>query len=334
MREKVLLALATLLLSSCDFIIDNIPYVDNSVYFDSPPVKIPNLYLKSFPKERKGVLLNYLASSSEWHVTTVNGSLLALKRDNSRSSCEKPMSLNLPSESLDGKVDFSQESGIFFNFSPEVGMSKDVEPKNRVKENTTVSLRIEQLRSHVTVYNLVVENQDKSLELYQRRGTSEDFYDKSLHNTLMSVSRDLEKLAKSRSINDQEIDPSILPPGSVKYSKNQVVSIIKQFPERFGNDHILSGYANFGKKGLIYVKAIRQKDGAELLGHKVSTNAEYIGWSSNLNRKFGFCIRISPGGTASDKPSFLADIQVWFHPADGSPETMFHQETLRLVVRE
>jgi hypothetical protein len=324
-REKILLALTALLLSSCGL------FNDKSAHVSSPPITIPTFYLSFFSKDKEDVLLNYLASSSDWHVTSINGSLLAIKRSNNHH-CKEPLMLNLPSASLDGKVNFSG-GGPFFNFSPEVGISRYVEQANRVKENTTVSLKMDVRGSYGTTYEMVVENQDKSLELYQD-GFAEDFQNKRIHNILVGISYELEKLAKSRSITDREIELSILPPSSVKHSKNQIVSITKQYPERFSNAHIVSGYANFGKKGLIYVKAIRKRDGSELLGDKSSTNAEYIGWSSDPNRKFGFCIGIHPEGTAIDKPSFLADIQLWFHPSDGSPEIMVHKETLRLNARE
>jgi hypothetical protein len=326
MRRKLLLVLITLLLSSC------YPFINNSIYVDSPPIKIPNLYLKSFPKEKRDVLLNYLASSSDWHVTTVNGSLLALNREEFKSSCERPIMLGLPSQYYSGEIPFTLD-GLIFIFSPEVGMSRSVEPENRVKENETVSLKMEKMKPpYGNSYRLIVENQDKSLELFQG-GNSEDFQNKQLYNKLTGISRKLEKLAKSTSMNSQEIDPSILPPGSVKYSRNQIISIKRDndiSPSPTHNYHIVSGYINLGKRGFVYVKAIRKEDGKLLLSEQTSTNAEYVGWSANLNRKFKFCIEIEPDGGASTKLDYLADIQIWFHPSDGSPEIMLHQKTSRL----
>lgn len=335
MEKRLLLTLLALLLSSCYPFINNSANVDNSVYVDSPPVKIPNLYLKSFPRERKDVLLNYLASSSDWHVTTINGSLLALKREEWESSCEKPMYLGLPSSYDDGKVPFKLNDSIFI-FSPEVGTSQWVKLENRVKENETVLLkmRVEQpLRTYPsrTYYELIVENEDKSLELFQG-GWSEDFQNKQLYKKLTGISHELEKLVKSTSMNSQEIDPSILPQNSVKYSKNQIVSIKRNdniVDSPVHNYHTVSGYINLGKKGFVYVKELRKESGKVIVSDKSSTNAEYVGWSADPNKKMKFCIGITPSGGGT-QPHPLAYIQVWFHPSDDGPEIMLHQQTLRL----
>jgi hypothetical protein len=335
MKEKLLLLALplSLLLSSCYFFRREI---DNSTYVNSPLIEIPNLHLKSFPKKRKDILLKYLASSSDWHVTSVNGSLLALKREDNERSCKKPMWLDRPSNSASDGIFFLALPQLIFNFSPEVGISRLVKPENRVKENETVSLKMEKMQPpYGTSYKLIIENQDKSLELFQK-GQPEDFKNKRLYNILTGVSRELEKLANSKSMNSQEIDPSILPPGSVKYSKNQIVSIKKDssLPTDRHNQHIVSGYINLGRKGFVYSKAIKKENGEILFTYKDGANVEYVGWSSDPNQKFNFCINVDPGGGTSKKPDFLADIQIWFHPSDGSPETMLHQQTLRLNVQE
>lgn len=335
MKRKLLLLSSILsLLSSC--------YVrdwrsESDTYVNSSPINIPNLHLKAFSKERKDVLLNYLASSSEWHVTSINGSLLALERDldPKGAPCQLPMALGLPSSYPEGRIPFG-DGGLFFNFSPEVGQSKYVEPENRVQEGTTTSLKMKERKVNppYTSYELVVENQDKSLELY-KGGLSDNISSKGLNNILTKISRQLEKLDKSTPGNSQEIDPSILPPGSVKYSQEQIVSIRRLEPKSpRSNRYTISGYINLGKKGFVYVKVINKKTGEKMLGDTASTNAEYVGWSSDPKKKFNFCLGINPAGSMKDFPNFPAHMQLWFHPSDGSQEFIVAQHPILVHVRE
>ena len=327
MRRKILLLALTLFLSSscisCSKAFDTKP--DEEIYIMSPPINIPNLHLNYFSKGRKDLLFRYLASSSKWHVTSVNGSLLALKRELSSSPCV-PESLGLPSSYPGGKIPFP--GGDFFDFSPEVSKDSYLPPQTRVDENTTIPLKM--VKRYYTESLLIVEDHDKSLNLVI--GESSDNVNRErTQKILIDISRQLDKLANLKSVNNQEIDPSILPPGSVKYSRNQIVSI----KEKTRGDYIISGYINPGKKGFVYLNIIinkRSEQGSH--PNTSSTNAEYVGWSIDPNKKFNFCLGASLNGYQSDqKEAFKnvpADVQLWFHPSDGSPESMIFSQSIAI----
>jgi hypothetical protein len=338
MRGKSWLFILTLfLLSSCAFFNEQ---SDEETYGNSSPIAIPNLYLSYFSQGRKDSLFRYLASSSKWHVTSLDGGLLAFPRE-SFNPCVVPKTLGLPSSYPDGEIPFmSLGGGTYLNFSPEKDWFGNKSLQSRAIENTTHSLKLRKIDHKSSVpsndmeSSLIVEAHDKSLNLAISEH-SDGISRKHTRETLTDVSYQLKKLAHSNSMNDQEIDPSMLPPGSMKYSQNQIVSI-KEGEGKFRgyNRYVISGYVNLGKKGFVYVKVLYTKNKKQILGDTTSTNAEYVGWSSDPKKKFNFCIGMSTDGTAKDVPSFPADIQLWFHPSDGSQEIMISQQTVRLKARD
>jgi hypothetical protein len=330
MKEKLfLLALTLFLSSSC---ISCGKASDKRIYISGPSIAIPNLHLNYFSKGRKDLLFRYLASSSEWHVTSINGSLLALQRESS-STCN-PIVMPLPSSYPYGVIPFSG-GGTLFNFSPEINRhwyaypENKGYPENRVDEGKTISLKMEKWRSIGS--SLIVEAHDKSLNLAISEG-SDDISRKYTHKILTNISHQLEKLANFKSMSAQEIDSSILPLGSVKYSQDQIISI----KERSRGDFIVSGYINPGKKGFVYLKVIISETPEHIFYADTSgTNAEYVGWSIDPKQKFNFCLgAASLNGYQKDQKesskNVPADLQLWFHPSDGSPESIIFRQSMTI----
>lgn len=300
--------------------------------------KIPDLKLLFFSENHKDILVNYLSKSSEWHVFPIYETVIAIRRDKDRNC--KPLLLPYPSSYPNETIPPIQNN--FLNLFPDRSLSFDKSRSlrydlsgNKAEENTEIRLAMEKTHGnhsdpHSLESNLVVESKDKKISLHVYE-SSRDTQRSTTTKYLVSVSKELEKLARITE-EDQYVDDSLLPLGSTVISSDQVIEIQK-IGHEYSGEYSVSGYINPGEKGIIYLKVINKKTGGLLLSDKKGTNAEYVGWSSNLNKKFKFCLGTRQlAATRNDGIKVLAEFQLWFKPSNNSSEKMLDKQTLLVDV--
>jgi hypothetical protein len=297
--------------------------------------KIPNLNLDFFADDRRrDILFDYLTKSSEWHVFPIYETIVAMKRVESKT-CD-PVIVPFPSSYPFGVIPGLGDFLDLYADTSKIRESNSI-PRNIAIENSQIRLTMEKpyvppdnlyARSNALLSTLIIESKDKKLSL-QSFDNSEDIHRPITTKYLMSIGKELEKLAKFVSKGDRLPDESILPPRSIIISAQPMMSV-EQSPNRYLGEYSISGYVNPGQKGFIYLKLIRNKTGKVFRSEQESTNAEYVGWSNNPNQKFNFCIGAAIRGSADDAVNVSVDFQIWFKPEDRSPEKMLIRQT-RLV---
>jgi hypothetical protein len=301
--------------------------------------KIPNLHLGYFSKDKKDILLDYLSKSSEWHVYPAYSTIIANKRK--KHSCKNrvpELTLNpsrYPNNLLPvlgvNFIDLYPDTNKFPKNTNNKGINTEIEVvegsditlnkwRTGKSENSSDSLIYDM--NFFTAY-LTVKSNDKKLTLHAFN-SSQNNIGSSITSFLNSTSEELRRLAKYSEKN-QPIDLSILPSESIITSSRQVVNIDMLGA---GGDHNVYGYINPMQKGFIYLKIIRKDTNKVIRFDKEGSNAEYVGWSSDANQKFNFCIGAHLRGYNEDIRPVLTEFQLWFQPSDNTPEHMLYTKTL------
>ncbi len=293
--------------------------------------KIPNLNLEFFADNRKDILIDYLTKSSEWHVFPIYETIVAKKRAESKTC--NPVMASFPSSYPSGAIPGLGDFLDLYADTSKIRESSSV-PRNMATENSQITLTMEnpsepsdniQAQSDALLSDLIIESKNKKLSLHSF-DNSEDIHRPITTKFLASTSKELEKLVKFTKKGNQIADKSILPPGSTLIFPQPMILVEER--SRYHGEYNVSGYLNPGQKGFIYLEVIYNKTGKKVFrSQKESTNAEYIGWSNNPNQKFNFCIGAKLRGSADEARNVPVDFQIWFKPADLSPEKMLIQKT-------
>jgi hypothetical protein len=295
--------------------------------------KVPDLYLGYFSEDKKNILLDYLSKSSEWHVFPLHGTVLAYKRTD--ILCEREVISVIPSRHKNNII--PDLGGDFINLYPEINkLSKQVNSENISNENTEILLKEVKIHQEEIPSNgfvekgnvntsLVVNSSSQKLALHTNEYHS-DLREFSSTKTsfLNSTSRELKQLANHSNRGDRLTDLSILPYGSMITSSQQIINI----KDMGAGYHSISGYINLLQKGFVYLKIIRKDSNEVWISDKEGSNAEYVGWASNINQKFNFCIATKLRGYGNDENPILTEFQLWFKPDDNSSERLVHTKTL------
>ena len=291
----------------------------------SKPIKIPVFHLRHWA-ENKLILQDYLASSKDWHVAPIDGTVVAIPRMKG-AGCE-PLRLVQPGGYSDSIFPFPKTS--LLNLNPPPNTRFDQSLKNVFHENSTAYLSMKKNEDGYLSSLTIIKNENIGFMVQ----VFEDSLDASRSfttNLLMDISSQMGKIKKVASSDVSNVDLSILPPGSAIISPSEKISIENSRDERFGM-YIVSGYINPGERGFIYLKVNRKADGKSInmfsKDETEGTNAEYIGWSKNSKQKFNFCLAASLQGGPNDSGKILSEFQIWFRPSNGGLERLLHKKTL------
>jgi hypothetical protein len=293
--------------------------------------KIPNLNLHFFSKDRKDTLIDYLSKSLEWHVFPINKTVIAIRRGEDKNC--NPIMLPLPSAYPSGYVHPIKYN--FLNLFPDASQALGTAlQEGKAYEDSEVLLSMKKIHESQKYYslesNLVIESKNKKISFYTYE-SSRDIQRLTTTKYLVFISKELGRLAEYAKKN-QHINDSFLPSNSTTNSSTQIVNIRKLEDEGTGSFSI-SGFINPGEKGIIYLKVMNKRTGEFILSDQEGTNAEYVGWSNNLNKKFNFCLGTKNlTGTINDKGKVLAEFQTWFKPSYRSPERILDRQTLLIDV--
>ena len=297
--------------------------------------EIPNLNLDFFADDHKDILIDYLIKSSEWHVFPIYETIVAMKRDESKTC--NPVMASFPSSYPDRTIPGLGNFLDLYSDTSKIRESSSV-PRNIATGNSQIKLAMEKpysppdniyARSNTLLSKLIIESKNKKLSLHSF-DNSEDIHRPVTTKFLMSTSKELEKLIKFTKKGKQLVNESILPPRSSLISSQLMMFVEKRshYGEYYSGKYKVYGHINPGQKGFVYLEVIYSKNRKKVfLSQKESTNAEYIGWSNNPNQKFNFCIGVNLTGSADETSNVPVDFQIWFKPADLSPEKMLIQKT-------
>jgi hypothetical protein len=300
----------------------------NRAKSESISLKIPSMYLDYFPEGRKDILIDYLSKSSEWHVFPLRGTIIAIKRE--KTEVCSPILESLPSSYPGGIISGLKNS--FLNLSSDVHQPPEFDyPIGRFIDNDVILLTMEpsydsneRTVNPIMRSSAIIESKDRKISLHAYE-YSTDKQRKSTKNYLMSVSNELKKLVGVIDMKNENADDSILPLGSSVLAPKQVVSA-KVNIEGSSLLYSVSGFINLGKKGFVYLKFLDKSSGDFIQPDQESTNAEYVGWSKNTDRKFNFCLGRKMRRNATER-SVSLEVQLWFKPFDNSPEKLLYKET-------
>jgi hypothetical protein len=320
--------LSLIILNSCAPYYPELDKYNKKIYTQ---YKIPNLNLDFFADNRRDILIDYLTKSSEWHVFPIYETIVAIKRSESKT-CNPvivPFPSSYPYRTIPGLGDFLD----LYADTSKIRESSSV-PRNMATENSQITLTMENpsepsdnihAQSDALLSDLIIESKNKKLSLHSF-DNSEDIHRPITTKFLASTSKELEKLIKFTGKGTQFADQSILPLGSTLISPQPMILVEQR--SRYHGEYNVSGYLNPGQKGFIYLEVIYNKTGKKVFpSQKESTNAEYIGWSNDPNQKFNFCIGVQLRGSADEAMNVPVDFQIWFKPANRSPEKMLIQKT-------
>jgi hypothetical protein len=325
--QRMLLFLLMISLSSCLSHSVNTNY-RNRANSESLSINIPNMYMDYFSEEKKDILIDYLSKSSAWHVFPFRGTTIAMKRENAKVC--NPILESLPSSYPGGVISGLKNS--FFNLSRDVYQPPEFDyPVNKLISNNVILLTMdpsydsnERIVNPLMSSNLIIGSKDKKISLHVHEDST-DKQRESTKNYLIAVSNELKKLTNAIDTKKENIVDSILPLGSSILAPEQVISI-KADTEGGSILYSVSGFINLGKKGFVYLKLLSKNSGNFIQPDQESTNAEYVGWSKNTDRKFNFCLGRRMRRNLTEK-SFSLEVQLWFKPSDNSLEELIYKET-------
>jgi hypothetical protein len=301
------------------------------------PFNVPDLHLKYFSEQKKEDLIDFLSKSSQWHVFPLHGTIIAIRRNDAKT-CE-PIMESLPSSYRDRSMPGLKNN--YLNFFPNVYQLPRGGDRlyNYAFENSEISLtmkhsyRREQKPPLVVPWysSLVIRSEDKGIEL----NVFEESDDTMLNMTkryLNLFKSDVGKMLQSNSLRRKDDLTSALPKSSFIMSGKESFSVkgVGKTGLLGSTDvYIVSGFVNRGKKGFVYIKLLTKRQNGFVPNNKESTNAEYVGWSEDPNRKFNFCLGLmNIRNTLKPSETLPLEFQVWFKPSDNSPEELLYTETV------
>jgi hypothetical protein len=310
----------------------------------SEPIKIPQFHF-DYLSENKLALQDYLASSSYWHVLSIDGAIIALNRE-AKDYCS-PLLIRRPGGYSSSKYPYPERtflnlSASLNNNSPSATKAQSKLLKSKFNDNTIVNLKME--KSENRVFSLMtLESQDQSL-MFQVSESSNTSNREYTNEILNNVSSQMKLFSNAIRANNRFLNLSILPPGSVKQMSDDEVVIkqsVKTSDAYLASDYeyTVSGYINPTERGFIYLKVVSQLTKSSMNAvdksytiddsDKEGTNTEYIGWSKNSNQKFNFCLQVSLIGGENEKdPKTPAEFQIWFQPSSNRSPRLLYKKSL------
>jgi hypothetical protein len=169
---------------------------------------------------------------------------------------------------------------------------------------------------------LIIESKNKKLTVTADE-ISKDTPRVNTTKFLNATKEQLDKLANIPST-ENKVDESLLPVGSVVLSDRPIISIQNEGDFESGV-YKVSGYINEGEKGLITLKVIEKNH--DRIYRADFTGSEYVGWSTNPMQKFNFCLGVKLWARFGNPERAEAEFQIWFKPADNSPERTIYWQT-------
>jgi hypothetical protein len=310
----------------------------------SEPIKIPQFYFDYLSKN-KLVLQDYLASSSYWHVLSIDGAIVALNRE-AKDYCS-PLLITRPGGYSSSKYPYLERT--LLNLSASLNNNSQYATKiqsqilqNKVDENTIVQLKMEKEEGGLFSI-MTLESQDRNL-MFQVSESSNSSSRKYTNELLSNVSSQMKLFSDAIRANDRVINLSTLPPGSVKQMIDDEVVITQSMKKSDSYppsdyEYTVSGYINPAERGFIYLNVVSQITNSSMNTvdksytaddpDKEGTNSEYIGWSKKTNQKFNFCLQVSLRGGENEKdPKTPAEFQIWFQPSSNRSPRLLYKRAL------
>jgi hypothetical protein len=287
-------------------------------------ILVPDINLNYFSQGKEEILLDFLAKSSQWHVFPLNGKIIAIRRMDEKTCL--PMEEAIPSSYLAGVYEEVRNDHFSLPLNPEPHKTRigETDGFKTSSEDSKISLPIRKVDG-LWVSRLTIASRDKSIQFTTNEKSNDETRQKTINN-LLAIKNDLSRLIKTVFEQDSEKLISILPAGSSVLSGKESFSITGIGG---GSFYTVSGFLNRGKKGFIYLKVFDKKGGSMIRGDRESTNAEYVGWSKDVNRKFSFCLGMRSLRMKLEPYEILPlEFQIWFHPSDNGPEELVYKETV------
>ncbi|MFH1023062.1 MAG: hypothetical protein V1809_06705 [Planctomycetota bacterium] len=330
------------------------PAFSGEADIEKTPVKSTRIDLSSaeilntFDGKRTALLEKYLCASAQWKVSDDHGYRDITMRQKTGQGWEVPfgstfeaardtkVTLNRRGSPSWGPLDYYTIS-ISLNDEPfgrpptplgllAAGVLSMFMKKDELEQFTTdihtegipgskgVDVRLVELhkKTHPGVFDsyLLLKGKGIKMGILEQSPHPERPYTKMI---LESVCRDFGKLKDLKP--DSPVD-AVLPEGSSINRASPNLEIRDGFQKGI---YLATGYANPGKKGLIYIRAFDKKSGGRLSGWQTQEITEYAGWSENQNTQYYFHFEFTIYEGDWDH-TYPARFELRFKPSDGTPE--------------
>ena len=319
----ILILLAILLILIFSFIILFIHPISYKKNFEKLETNYNFSILDSITVEKKELLFNYFASSSEWKVERMfynsklgreginrSGYIMARKRkEREQSHFGGPLIIF-------DKIDDSYIKNYEF-------IKSEKNPLILTIVETKYLSLDDDKKTEKNLRNIILGN-DLSMLIDLDMNSFQAIRDSlNLISNLKNIFNITQLIKKSASL---EGLLSNLETQSYKYAHENELNIKQE-----GNYIKANGYVNTGKKGSVFLKIVNISTNEDV-SHPGNYNEEFIGWSEIDSLKFYFELNDQHMIWGEEGDEFDADCQLWFRPYDETSNFIIKSENQNIKI--